>query len=80
MKEEYDALTLNKTWTLVPSPPGANIVSGNGFFATNITLMVLSPVTKPVGLFAVSLNSMASIMMRLLALLLNPPPFAQFFP
>jgi hypothetical protein len=32
MQEEYDALTLNKTWTLVPSPPGANIVSGKWIF------------------------------------------------
>jgi histone deacetylase 1/2 len=32
MQEEYDALTPNKTWTLVPSPPGANIVSGKWIF------------------------------------------------
>jgi hypothetical protein len=32
MQEEFDALTLNQTWTLVPSPPGANIVSGKWIF------------------------------------------------
>jgi hypothetical protein len=32
MQEEYDALTLNQTWTLVPPPPGANIVSGKWVF------------------------------------------------
>jgi hypothetical protein len=32
MQEESDALTLNQTWTLVPSPPGANIVSGKWIF------------------------------------------------
>jgi histone deacetylase 1/2 len=28
MQEEYDALMHNNTWSLVPPPPGANIVSG----------------------------------------------------
>jgi hypothetical protein len=32
MQEEFDALTLNHTWTLVPPPPGANIVSGKWIF------------------------------------------------
>jgi hypothetical protein len=27
MREEFDALLLNDTWRLIPSPPGANIVS-----------------------------------------------------
>jgi histone deacetylase 1/2 len=31
-QEEYDALTSNHTWTLVPPPPGANIVSGKWIF------------------------------------------------
>jgi hypothetical protein len=31
MEENFDALTLNQTWTLVP-PPGANIVSGKWIF------------------------------------------------
>ena len=32
MQEEFDALTLNKTWVLVPPPSGANIVSGKWIF------------------------------------------------
>lgn len=32
MQEEFDALTLNKTWVLVPLPSGANIVSGKCIF------------------------------------------------
>jgi hypothetical protein len=32
MQEEFDALTLNHTWELVPPPPGANIVSGKWVF------------------------------------------------
>ena len=32
MQEEFDALTLNKTWRLVPAPPGTNIVSGKWIF------------------------------------------------
>jgi hypothetical protein len=32
MQEEYDALMANNTWTLVPPPPGANIVSGKWIF------------------------------------------------
>jgi hypothetical protein len=32
MQEEFDALTLNQTWQLVPPPPGANIVSGKWVF------------------------------------------------
>jgi histone deacetylase 1/2 len=32
MQEEYKALMANKTWTLVPRPPGANIVTGKWLF------------------------------------------------
>lgn len=32
MQEEYRALMANKTWTLVPRPPGANIVTGKWLF------------------------------------------------
>lgn len=32
MKEEYDALLLNNTWSLIPRPPGANVVSGKWVF------------------------------------------------
>jgi histone deacetylase 1/2 len=32
MQEEYDALMHNNTWSLVPPPPGANIVSGKWIF------------------------------------------------
>jgi hypothetical protein len=32
MQEEYDALVSNGTWTLVPTPPGANIISGKWIF------------------------------------------------
>jgi hypothetical protein len=28
MQEEYDALKRNQTWTLVPRPPDAHIISG----------------------------------------------------
>jgi hypothetical protein len=32
MQEEYRALMANRTWTLVPRPPGANIVTGKWLF------------------------------------------------
>ena len=32
MTEEYDAILQNRTWTLVPRPVGANIVSGKWIF------------------------------------------------
>ena len=32
MTEEYDALIHNRTWSLVPCPVGANIVSGKWIF------------------------------------------------
>jgi histone deacetylase 1/2 len=32
MQDEYDALMHNNTWSLVPPPPGANIVSGKWIF------------------------------------------------
>jgi histone deacetylase 1/2 len=32
MKDEFDALIQNNTWTLVPKPFGANIVSGKWVF------------------------------------------------
>lgn len=32
MKKEYDALLANKTWTLVPRPPGARIITGKWVF------------------------------------------------
>uniref|UniRef100_A0ACD5W3B3 Uncharacterized protein n=1 Tax=Avena sativa TaxID=4498 RepID=A0ACD5W3B3_AVESA len=32
MQEEYRALMANRTWTLVPRPPGANIVTGKWVF------------------------------------------------
>ena len=32
MKKEYDALQANKTWTLVPRPPGARIITGKWVF------------------------------------------------
>lgn len=49
MQDEYDALMTNDTWTLVPPPLGANIVNGNGYFATNITPMDLLLVIRLVG-------------------------------
>jgi hypothetical protein len=32
MKQEFDALQVNKTWTLVPRPPGARIITGKWVF------------------------------------------------
>jgi hypothetical protein len=32
MKAEYDALLANQTWTLVPRPPGARIITGKWVF------------------------------------------------
>jgi hypothetical protein len=32
MKEEFDAITSNQTWTLVPKPPRTNIVTGKWVF------------------------------------------------
>ena len=32
MMDEFSALQTNRTWDLVPRPPGANIVSGKWIF------------------------------------------------
>jgi len=32
MQQEFDALQRNRTWTLVPRPPGAQIISGKWVF------------------------------------------------
>jgi hypothetical protein len=32
MQDEYQALLSNRTWKLVPRPPGANVVSGKWLF------------------------------------------------
>jgi hypothetical protein len=32
MEEEYEALLSNRTWDLVPQPPGANIITGMWIF------------------------------------------------
>jgi hypothetical protein len=32
MKKEYDTLLANKTWTLVPRPPGARIITEKWVF------------------------------------------------
>lgn len=32
MQEEYDALVQNRTWSLVPRPPGAHVISGKWIF------------------------------------------------
>jgi hypothetical protein len=32
MQDEFDALQRNKTWTLVPRPPGASVVTGKWVF------------------------------------------------
>ena len=32
MREEYDALVRNRTWELVPRPPGANLITGKWVF------------------------------------------------
>ncbi|XP_066351357.1 uncharacterized mitochondrial protein AtMg00820-like [Miscanthus floridulus] len=32
MKLEFDALQANKTWTLVPRPPGARVITGKWVF------------------------------------------------
>jgi hypothetical protein len=32
MTDEYSALMQNRTWTLVPCPAGANVVSGKWIF------------------------------------------------
>jgi len=37
MREEYDALLSNKTWTLTPLPPGAPLVGCKWIFKTKLT-------------------------------------------
>ena len=36
MRDEYDALISNGTWTLVPRPPGANVITGKWLFKNKL--------------------------------------------
>jgi hypothetical protein len=49
MQEEYDALMHNNTWSLVPPPPGANIVSSKWIFRPSILRMALLLAIKLAG-------------------------------
>jgi hypothetical protein len=65
MQEEFHALLDNGTWTLVPCPTGANVVSEKWGFKHKFHLDgTLSLTTKHVGSFEDTLNALVWIMMR----------------
>lgn len=36
MRDEFDALQKNRTWTLVPRPPGAHLITGKWIFRNKL--------------------------------------------
>jgi hypothetical protein len=36
LQDEYDALLGNGTWTLVPRPPGANVITGKWIYKNKL--------------------------------------------
>jgi histone deacetylase 1/2 len=36
MRDEHDALISNGTWTLIPRPPGANVITGKWLFKNKL--------------------------------------------
>ena len=79
MRSEYDALVANRTWTTVPRPPGANIITGKWYFGISSFQMALWTGTRPVGLFVALHNVSALISRRPSLRLSNPPRFVLFF-
>jgi hypothetical protein len=79
MQDEFKALIDNVTWTLVPRPAGANIVSSKWVFKHKFHLDgTLSLATKLAGSFEGTLNALVSIMMRHSVQSSSQPPSGWF--
>jgi len=78
MQAEFDALQANDTWTLVPRPPGVNLVTGRWVSVTSSYLMALLTAIKPGGFFVVLHSVRKLIMMRLSAVSSSQQLFGWF--
>ena len=60
MQQEFDALLRNKTWTLVPRPPDARVLSGKWVWKIKMGPTARSSVAKLVGSCVVIVSNRGS--------------------
>jgi hypothetical protein len=76
MKDEHDALLLNKTWCLIPCPPASVLSLASGFSRTSFIQTAPSSGAKPAGYFVATFSGLALILIRRSHPLSSPPPSA----
>ena len=64
MTKEYDAQVKNKTWSLVPRPYGANVITLCGCINMSSMQMVFSKITRLAWWLTARPRSMESILMK----------------